>query len=71
MKPLSSIEANQCQYLKCSLHTVWISLVGSNVEKFEKAIQEYTGVKYANACMNETSAIQVSLNLSQVLSNDI
>ena len=71
MKPLSSIKANQCQYLKCSLHTVWISLVGSYVEKFEKAIQEYTGVKYANACMNGTAGLQVSLKLSQVLSNDI
>ena len=71
MKPLSNIEANQCQYLKYYLHTVWISLVGSFDEKFQFTHQKYAVFKYANACMNETAGLQVSLNLSQVLSNDI
>jgi hypothetical protein len=48
MKPLSNIEANQCQYLKYYLHTVWISLVESFVEKFQFTYQKYEGIKYAN-----------------------
>ena len=39
--------------------------------KFEEAIQNYTGVKYAIACMNGTAGLQVSLNLAGVSLNDI
>ena len=73
MIPLSvpNINGNEWQYVKDCLDTAWISSAGSYVEKFEKAIQEYTGVKYPIGCMNGTAGLQVSLKLEGVTSNDI
>ena len=73
MIPLSipNIEGNEWQYVKDCLDTGWISSAGKYVNKFEEAIQNYTGVKYAIACMNGTAGLQVSLNLAGVSSNDI
>ena len=73
MIPLSvpNITGNEWQYVKDCLDTGWISSAGAYVTKFEEAIQEYTGVKYAIACMNGTAGLQVSLNLGGVSSDDI
>ena len=73
MIPLSvpNITGNEWQYVKDCLDTGWISSAGSYVNKFEEAVQNYTGVKYAIACMNGTAGLQVSLNLAGVSSNDI
>ena len=73
MIPLSipNINGNEWQYVKDCLDTGWISSAGAYVNKFEEAIQNYTGVKYAVACMNGTAGLQVSLNLAGVSSNDI
>ena len=73
MIPLSvpNINGNEWQYVKDCLDTGWISSAGAYVNKFERAIQDYTGVKYAIACMNGTAGLQVSLNLAGVSSNDI
>ena len=73
MIPLSvpNINGNEWQYVKDCLDTGWISSAGAYVTKFEEAIQNYTGVKYAIACMNGTAGLQVSLNLAGVSSNDI
>ena len=73
MIPLSvpNIDGNEWQYVKDCLDTGWISSAGAYVNKFEEAIQNYTGVKYAIACMNGTAGLQVSLNLAGVSSNDI
>ena len=62
---------SEWQYVKDCLDTGWISSAGAYVNKFEEAIQNYTGVKYAIACMNGTAGLQVSLNLAGVTSNDI
>jgi perosamine synthetase len=71
--PLSvpNIAGKEWQYVKDCLDTGWISSAGAYVNKFEKAIQDYTGVKYAIACMNGTAGLQVSLNLGGVSSDDI
>ena len=71
--PLSvpNINGNEWQYVKDCLDTGWISSAGAYVNKFEEAIQNYTGVKYAIACMNGTAGLQVSLNLAGVSSDDI
>ena len=60
--PLSvpSIKGNEWKYLKECLDTEWISSAGKYVDLFEKNISEYTGSKYAIACVNGTSAIQIS-----------
>lgn len=73
MIPLSvpNIDGNEWQYVKDCLDTGWVSSAGTYVNKFEEAIQNYTGVKYAIACMNGTAGLQVSLNLARVSSNDI
>ena len=73
MIPLSvpNINGNDWQYVKDCLDTAWISSAGSYVKKFEKAIQEYTGINYAIACMNGTAGLEVSLKLAGVTSNDI
>ena len=65
MIPLSvpNINGNEWQYVKDCLDTGWISSAGAYVNKFEEAIQNYTGAKYAVACMNGTAGLQVSLNL--------
>jgi len=73
MIPLSvpNIDGNEWQYVKDCLDTGWISSAGAYVNKFEEAIQNYTGVKHAIACINGTAGLQVSLNLAEVSSNDI
>jgi perosamine synthetase len=73
MIPLSipNISANEWKYVKECLNTGWISTAGEYVNKFEEAIKNYTGVKYAIACVNGTAGLQVSLNLAGVSSNDI
>ena len=73
MIPLSipNINGNELKYVKDCLETGWISSAGAYVNKFEKAIQDYTGVKYAIACMNGTVGLQVSLELAEVSHNDI
>lgn len=73
MIPLSvpNIFGNEWQYVKDCLDTGWISSAGAYVNKFEQAIQNYTGAKYAIACMNGTAGLQVSLTLAGVSSNDI
>ena len=42
----------------------WVSSAGKNIDKFEKKISEYTGSKYAIACINGTSAIHISILVS-------
>ena len=44
------------------LDTGWISSAGSYVEKFEKSIKDFTGSKYAVACIWNIG-LKVSLNL--------
>lgn len=73
MIPLSvpNIEGNEWQYVKDCIDRGWISSAGAYVNKFEEAIKNYTGAKYAIACMNGTAGLQVSLNLAGVSSDDI
>ena len=73
MIPLSvpNIDGNEWQYVKDCLDTGWISSAGAYVTKFEESIKNYTGVKYAIACMNGTAGLEVSLNLAGVSSDDI
>ena len=65
MIPLSTpnICGNSWKYVKECLDTEWVSTAGSYVNKFEDKIADYTKAKYAVACVNGTSALQVSLRL--------
>ena len=70
--PLSvpSIKGNEWSYVKECLDTEWISSAGKFVNAFEQKILEYVGAKYAVACVNGTSALQVCLRLAGVMSGD-
>jgi Predicted pyridoxal phosphate-dependent enzyme apparently involved in regulation of cell wall biogenesis len=70
--PLSfpNIKGNEWKYLKECLDTEWISSAGKYVNMFENNICKYTESLYAVACVNGTSALQISLNLSGVAQGD-
>ena len=61
---------NEWQYLKDCLDSGWVSSVGQYVNRFEQALQEYTGVKHAIAVVNGTAALHVCLELSGVQADD-
>ncbi|MDP8207326.1 MAG: LegC family aminotransferase [Candidatus Electryonea clarkiae] len=71
MIPLSvpSISGNEWRYIKECLDTEWVSSAGKYVDLFEEKITDYTESKYAIACANGTSALQVSLRLVGVKRN--
>ncbi|MBT7624020.1 MAG: LegC family aminotransferase [Flavobacteriaceae bacterium] len=73
MIPLSvpKISGNEWKYVKDCLDTGWISSAGEYVNKFELAIKDYTGSKYAIACINGTAGLHISLNLANIGSDDI
>jgi perosamine synthetase len=70
--PLSEplINGNEWKYVKECLDTGWVSSAGKYVDLFEERIAEYTGAKYAVACVNGTSALLVSLRLAGVEPGD-
>ena len=70
--PLSepSFSSNEWEYVKECIDTEWVSSAGKYVDSFEKNIALYTGSKYAIACVNGTSALQVSLRLAGVKPQD-
>tara|TARA_S200000501_G_scaffold376862_1_gene433149 strand:+ start:1593 stop:2753 length:1161 start_codon:yes stop_codon:yes gene_type:complete len=70
--PLSipSLNGNEWKYVKECLDTNWISSAGKFVEFFEEKISEYCGVNHAIACVNGTSALQISLKLAGVQQGD-
>ena len=72
MIPLSvpSLKGNEWKYVKECIETEWVSSAGKYVDLFEQNILEYTGSKYAVACVNGTAAIQVSLRLACVKPGD-
>jgi len=70
--PLSvpSLNGNEMQYVKECIDAEWVSSAGKYVDLFEQKIAEYTGSKYAVACVNGTAALQVSLRLAGVEAGD-
>ena len=70
--PLSvpSLNGNELKYTKECIETEWVSSAGKYVELFEEKIADYTKSKFAIACVNGTSALQTSLRLSGVQSED-
>jgi len=57
-------------YVKECLDTGWVSSVGKFVDKFEEKLAEFTGVDYAVAVVNGTSAIHICLILAGVEQGD-
>ena len=61
---------NEKRYLNECIDSTYVSSVGKFVDKFEEQIAEYTGANYAVATINGTSALHISLLLSDVNEND-
>ena len=70
--PLSvpSFNGNEWKYVKECIDTEWVSTAGKFVERFENEIADFTKSKFAVACVNGTSALQVSLRLAGVKAGD-
>jgi len=65
-----TLNGNELKYIKECIDSEWVSSAGKFVELFEQKIVEYTGAEYAVACVNGTSALQVSLRLAGVEPGD-
>jgi len=72
MIPLSvpNLNGKELQYIKKCIDTNWVSSAGSFVEEFERAIRDYVKAKYAVACVNGTSGLQIALQLCGVGKED-
>ena len=64
------LEGNELEYIKNCIDSTWISSNGKYVNLFEDEIAKFTSAKYAIACVNGTSALHISLLLSEVKSED-
>jgi perosamine synthetase len=60
----------ELEYITECIETGWVSSVGSYVVRFEKALADYVGTKYAVACQCGTAALHISLMLSGVEAGD-
>ncbi len=60
------LDGNESTYLKECIDSTWVSSSGFFLDQFEKKIEEFTGTKYAIACVNGTSALHISLKLADV-----
>jgi len=61
---------NEVKYVLDTIHSTYVSYVGSYVNRFEEKIAEYTGSKYAIATVNGTSALHIALILAGVQQGD-
>jgi perosamine synthetase len=61
---------NERLYVKECIDTGWVSSVGSFVDKFERELAEFTGVKKAVAVVNGTAALHVCLILAGIEAED-
>ena len=70
--PLSipHISGNEWKYVKECLDTGWVSSAGKYVDLFEKDVKQFVGTKYATACVNGTSALQIALKIVGVRASD-
>jgi perosamine synthetase len=61
---------NEKKYLNECIDSTFVSSVGKFVDEFEEKIANYTGIKYAIATSNGTSALHISLLLANVKQNN-
>ncbi len=61
---------NEKKYLNECIDSTFVSSVGKFVDRFEEMTAEYTGAKYAVACVNGTAALHIALLLAGVEPDD-
>ena len=62
---------NEKKYVIDCIDSTFVSSVGKYVNEFEKHMAEYTGAKYAVACVNGTAALHMAMLVAGVQRNDI
>ena len=65
-----TITDNAWEYLKACLDSGWVSSAGPIVTRFEAAISNYLGARYAVATVNGTSALHIALQVAGVQPED-
>lgn len=65
-----SFEGNEWTYVKECLDTGWVSSAGAFVDRFERQLEEVTGIPHAVAVVNGTAALHVALHLAGVRPGD-
>lgn len=61
---------NEKKYLNECIDSTFVSSVGKFVDEFELKLAEYTGAKYAIACVNGTNGLHMALLVADVKPND-
>ena len=61
---------NELKYIEEAFEANYIAPVGENLNKFEEAIKNYTGAKYALAVVSGTSAIHLTLRILGIKDGD-
>lgn len=59
------------QYVLDTIESTFVSSVGAYVSRFEEMLCQLTGARYAVACCNGTSALEMALRLSGVSAGDL
>jgi aminotransferase in exopolysaccharide biosynthesis len=62
---------NEKQYLLDCIDSTYVSSVGKYVDDFEKRMADYSGAKYAVACVNGTAALHMAMIVAGVQRNEI
>jgi len=61
---------NEQHYVQECIASTYVSSVGAYVDRFERELASYTGIRRAVAVVNGTAALQVALQLAGVKAND-
>lgn len=62
---------NEKRYVMDAIESTFVSSVGEYVTRFEEMLCTLTGARYAVACCNGTSALEMALRLAGVQSGDV
>ncbi|WP_427138361.1 LegC family aminotransferase [Psychrobacillus psychrodurans] len=60
----------ELDYVTDCIQSGWVSSVGKYVDRFEKELAEFTGVKRAVAVVNGTAALHIALKVAGVQANE-
>ncbi len=63
-------QGNEQRYVQDCIASTFVSSVGAYVDRFERALAEYSGARRAVAVVNGTAALQVALRLAGVQAGD-
>lgn len=66
-----TMHGEEQEFVKRAFETNWIAPLGENVDRFEKELASYVGVRSGAACSSGTSAIHLAVKLAGVKRGDI